>query len=158
MEVIVTEPEQLSDAVAVPVFDGAVEAEQLMVVFAGHVILGGVTSLTTTSWLHVALLPKLSVTVQTTVVEPTWNTCGALLVTVSVVPEQLDPVEGFGSVTEVAVQPELVLAFTVPAQLMVGTQWSPMAKSPIPVNCEPFELVDVGLVDPPAGADHDDPL
>ena len=39
---------QLSVAVAVPVFAGRVEAEQLMVIFAGHVIMGFVLSTTLT--------------------------------------------------------------------------------------------------------------
>ena len=54
---------QLSVAVAMPLAVALVSPLQSMVVLAGHVITGGVTSLTVMTWLHVAVLLQRSVAV-----------------------------------------------------------------------------------------------
>ena len=63
---------QLSDGADVPKLT-PVAVQPLFVVavtFAGHVITGATLSVTVTVWLHVAVLPDPSVTVQITVVTP----------------------------------------------------------------------------------------
>ena len=69
-----------------------------------------------------AVLPDPSVTVQVTVVLPSGNAEGALLVTEAT--EQLSEVVGFPNETPVAVQPELVLAETAAGAVMEGSTLS----------------------------------
>src|SRR5205809_609789 len=54
-----------------------------VVTFAGQVIDGNWSSTTVTSCVQVAMLPWVSVAVQMTLVVPTLNTAGALLVTLA---------------------------------------------------------------------------
>jgi len=66
--VIAGEESQLSVAVAVPVWDGAVDSSHSIVISAGQVITGGVESSTVIIWMQVMLLLELSVAVQVRVI------------------------------------------------------------------------------------------
>ena len=84
VELMVTVPGQLSVAVTVnvttaPHVPGSVDRT----IFAGQVIVGGVTSFTRTVNEQVAVLPASSVAVHITVVPPSGNAAGALLVIVT---------------------------------------------------------------------------
>src|SRR5207247_10918544 len=57
-------PPQLSVAVAVPVFAGAVESPQASALSAGQVITGGVVSAKVMCWTQVLMLPQASVAFQ----------------------------------------------------------------------------------------------
>ena len=89
---------------------------------AGQFIVGGILSETVTVWLHVAVSPALSVTVQITVVVPSGKTVGALFVTEAT--PQLSFVTGTPRFTEVAVHPEFVKTEIAAGQVMVGGKLS----------------------------------
>ena len=61
-------PSQLSDAVALPVFAGNVEAEHSIVTLAGQVMTGNTLSSMVMIWLQVVRLPQASVAVQVRVI------------------------------------------------------------------------------------------
>jgi len=61
VKVIVGVPPQLSVAVAVPVFEGSVEAPQASSLSPGQVIVGAVVSFTVMVCVQVALFPQASV-------------------------------------------------------------------------------------------------
>src|SRR5262245_34616080 len=73
--------------------------------FAGQVIVGGVSSRTTTNCWQLAELPLLSVAVHVTTLVPGAKLTGALLITV--LTPQLSEVTGVPRATLVALQPEL---------------------------------------------------
>src|SRR5205814_1690248 len=86
-------------------------------------IVGLMTSVTVTFWLHVAVLPEPSVTVQVTTVTPSGKVTGALLVTEAT--EQLSAVTGAPSATPDAVQmPASVLTATADGHVIVGLMTS----------------------------------
>ena len=55
---------QKSVAVAVPVLAGSVLAVQVMVIFEGHVINGGVLSVSVIIWTHMLIFPLSSTAIQ----------------------------------------------------------------------------------------------
>jgi hypothetical protein len=93
------------------------EASRFTVMF-WHEAVGATLSVTVTVCVAVTVFPLPSVTVQVTVVFPTGNDDGALLVIDAT--EQLSPVDGEPRVTPVAVQPVLVVAETAAGAVIVG--------------------------------------
>ena len=83
-----------------------------------QVMVGFSLSVTVTFWVHVFVLPALSVTVHVTVVVPIGKVAGALLVTEAT--PQLSAVAGAARTTVAKHDPASALAFTAAAQVMVG--------------------------------------
>lgn len=91
----------------------------MTIVFAGQDIVGISESVTVTLCVHNAELPELSVTVHVTIVVPTKNDVGALLVVVNT--EQLSEVIGRPSAILDALQAEgVVVTFTLDGHDMTG--------------------------------------
>ena len=112
--------EQLSEVTGVPkATPVAVHAVfVLTVIAAGATMVGAMLSTTVITWVAVAEFPAASITVHVTVVFPTVNTLGALLVTLATV--QLSDVTGVPIAIPVAVQPVFVFTDTFAGATMVG--------------------------------------
>lgn len=101
-------------------------------------------STTVTVWVHVAMFPELSVTVQVTVVGPAGKVAGALFVTLATA--QLSLVTGVLRITPVAVQaPASGFIVSVAGQVIVGSVTSGV--SPIVTDVVAVQpLLSVGIV------------
>jgi hypothetical protein len=111
---------QLSVAVGKPsaTLNAAQELFAVTTTFAGAVTTGACVSVTVTVCVAVVVLPALSVTVQTTVVVPSGNVAGALLVTLAT--PQLSAVVGVPKTTVVAKQLAFAEAETFDGAVIVG--------------------------------------
>ena len=111
---------QLSVAVGVPnaTLKAAHELFALTNTFAGAVTKGTCVSVTVTVCVAVVVFPALSVTVQVTVVVPSANVAGALLVTLATV--QLSAVVAVPNKTPVATQDPFAEAKTFAGAVIVG--------------------------------------
>jgi hypothetical protein len=85
---------------------------------AAHMMVGFSLSVTVTLWVHVFVLPALSVTVQVTVVVPIGKVAGALFVTEAT--PQLSPVVGTERTTAVKHEPEAAATVTFTGHEIVG--------------------------------------
>jgi hypothetical protein len=99
-------------------------------------MLGAMLSVTITLCAQVAVLPLASVAVHITVVVPTGNAVGALLVIVGGVQLLLSVAVALPSTTLVAVQPLLVALLIVPGHVMFGgvTSLTSTVKLQVAVN------------------------
>jgi hypothetical protein len=111
---------QLSVAVGAPnaTLKAAHELFALTNTLAGAVTAGACVSVTVTVCVAVVVFPALSVTVQVTVVVPSGNVAGALLVTLATV--QLSDVIGVPKTTPVATQDPFAEAKTFAGAVIVG--------------------------------------